>query len=125
MSSEVFIGIDLVNIPRVKRILSHCGEMFINRIAVAEEIDYYRHRSDRRLLEGVATLFAMKEAIKKIFLQKQINPGWKQFQIYHDASGKPWVAFSEASLIPVFQKISLSISHTHEFVVAVAVGLSQ
>jgi len=125
MTPEVFIGIDLVSLQKIKKVLTHCGEKFIERIASADEIDYYRHRSDRRLTEGVASLFAMKEAIKKIFLQREINPGWKQMRIHHDPSGKPWVVFSEGSLDSIFEKISLSLSHTQDLVVAVAVGVDQ
>jgi len=124
MSLEVFIGIDLVNLSKIKRVFNRYGEKFVYRIASANETEYYRQGSERRFMEGIASLFAMKEAIKKLFLQKQQNPGWKQIQVYHHPSGKPWVSFSEGSFNHIFKKISLSLSHTAEYVVAVAVGVS-
>ena len=125
MIPEVCIGIDMVNLFKMKRTLTRSGEKFLNRIITPDEIKYYLHKSEQRYIEGIASLFAIKEAIKKIFLQKDMNPGWKQIQVYHQPSGKPWVAFPEGPFNQVFENISLSLSHTSELVVAVAVGVSR
>lgn len=125
MNPKIYIGIDLINLTRVKKTLSRCGERFVKRIATSAELEYYCDVSERRFIEGVASLFAIKEAVKKIFLQKDLNPNWKQIQVFHHSSGKPWVSLSEESLKQKFESISLSLSHTAEMVVAVAVGVER
>jgi len=125
MNPKVYIGIDLINLKKVKKTLNRCGERFVSRIASPTELEYYQGGSERRFIEGVASLFAIKEAVKKIFLQIDVNPSWKHIQVYHHPSGKPWVTFSQEPLQQKFETISLSLSHTPEMVVAVAVGVEK
>jgi holo-[acyl-carrier protein] synthase len=125
MNPKIYIGIDLINLLKVKKTLSRCGERFVNRIATPAELEYYCGGSERRFVEGVASLFAIKEAVKKICLQNGLNPNWKHIQVFHHPSGKPWVDFSEKRLKQKFENISLSLSHTAEMVVAVAVGVER
>jgi holo-[acyl-carrier protein] synthase len=125
MNPKVYVGIDLINLSRVKKTLSRCEKRFVNRIATSAELEYYRGGSERRFIEGVASLFAVKEAVKKIFLQKNLNPSWKEIQVFHHPSGKPWISLTEEPLKQKFESISLSLSHTAEMVVAVAVGVER
>lgn len=125
MNPKIYIGIDLINLLKVKKTLNRCGERFVNRIATPAELEYYRGKSERRFVEGVASLFAIKEAVKKIFLQNELNPSWKHIQVFHHPSGKPWVALSEKILQQKFENISLSLSHTAEMVIAVAIGVER
>ena len=73
MNPKIYIGIDLINLTS-KKTLSRCGERFVKRIATSAELEYYCDVNERRFIEGVASLFAIKEAVKKIFLQKDLNP---------------------------------------------------
>ncbi|MCX6091200.1 MAG: holo-ACP synthase [Candidatus Atribacteria bacterium] len=125
MSLLVLIGIDVVEIKRVEVAIRRSGTHFVNRICTENEVAYYQHKGDRRFLEGVAALFAAKEAVKKLFLQKEINPGWKSITIIHNSSGKPAVFLSDVSFSTVFDSISLSLSHTREYVIAAAVGVNE
>lgn len=115
------VGIDLVEIPRIKKVFSRFPSAFLDRIATEEELNYYRGKSKKRLLEGVASLFATKEAVRKLYLQKGQNPRWKEVRLLHSQAGAPLIEVSP-SLKPFFEPIRVSLSHTSELVIAVAMG---
>jgi holo-[acyl-carrier protein] synthase len=115
---DIYIGVDLVDIERVKEAFLKFGSRFLEKLFNEEELHYY---TPKRLLEGVATLFASKEAVKKLYLQKDINPGWKDIFILHDHKRKIAVKIS-SKVPPVFEKICLSVTHTPKEVCAVALG---
>jgi len=116
---EIYIGVDLVDIERIKNAFLRFGNRFSEKLFNEEELSYY---APKRLLEGMATLFASKEAVKKLYLQKDINPGWKDILILHDRNRKIMVKAS-TRVPPTFEKIHLSVTHTPKEVCAVAVGL--
>lgn len=115
------VGIDLVEIPRIEKAFSRFPLAFPDRLATEEELSYYQGKSKKRLLEGIASLFASKEAIRKLYLQKGRNPSWKEIRLLHTKTGAPLVEVSP-SLKPFFSLIKISLSHTSELVIAVAVG---
>lgn len=77
------IGIDLVEIARVE-----LRDSFLNRILSEEERkEYALIGSEKQKKEYAAGRFAAKEAIFKATQ----DPGYLQYSILHDASGKPYV----------------------------------
>ncbi|MGC8778525.1 MAG: holo-ACP synthase [Candidatus Caldatribacteriaceae bacterium] len=119
--SRPLIGIDLVEIERIHRVLLEFGDRFLDRIFGEEELEFYRGKSQKRFQEGVAALFASKEAVKKLFLQEGERIGWKDVQILHTISGKPVVQL-RPPFDQRFQYVSLSISHSSSLVVAVTIA---
>lgn len=117
------VGVDVVEIGRVTRVLSLFGERFITRLFHDEELAFYRGKSSQRWREGVTALFASKEAIKKLFLQRGFSLAWKDIVVFHTPSGEPRVYLKRGG--EVFQGISLSFAHSRGIVVAVAVGMAQ
>lgn len=118
---SVLVGIDLVEIEEIRHALLKFGGRFLNRIFEQEELDFYLGKGEKRFQEGVAALFASKEAVKKLFLQKEERIGWKAIRVLHTSSGKPVVRLS-SPFDERFQHVSLSISHSRLTVVAVAVA---
>ena len=116
-----FVGVDVVEIARIARVLSLFGERFLRRLFSPEELAYYRGKGMRRWQEGVAALFASKEAVKKLFLQRGYSLGFRDITILHTSMGEPRVFVARGG--EVFQRISLSFSHSRDVVVAVAVGV--
>jgi phosphopantetheine--protein transferase-like protein len=121
MVSEVLVGVDVVEIERVAEALRLFREKFVFRLFAEEEVAFYRGRGQRRWQEGLAALFAGKEAVKKLFLQKGLSLGWRDIRILHSPSGEPQVLLEKSN--GVFCKITLSLSHSREIVVAVALGV--
>jgi len=61
----VGVGIDLVEVARVRRLLERYGERFLKRIYLPEEISYALSRKDPA--PSLAARFAAKEAFIKAF----------------------------------------------------------
>lgn len=118
---NIFVGIDLVEINKIRKTFANFGNRFLKRVFEEEELDFYRNKGKKRFEEGIAALFASKEAVKKIFLQGEKKIGWREVRILHTNSGKP-VVRCMPPFDQVFEQISISISHSSSTVVAVAVG---
>lgn len=109
------IGIDLVDIERMRRILGRHAERFEEKAFTAAERDYCRRHRDP--VPHFAARFAAKEAIAKA-LGTGIGAdlGWHDMEIGHAANGRPVVTLSGAGL--AFAKAhgitQVMISLTHE-----------
>ncbi len=104
------IGIDLVEIARIVKDIDRLA----NKILSLEEIEEYSKLNLlKRKAEYVAGRWAAKEAIYKA-LNEQKGYDYKDFSILNLPSGKPYVKSSIAL------NIEISISHTDNYVTAVA-----
>ena len=82
------IGIDIVNIKRMKKILKNNGSRFKNKIFSENEINYCEKKRDPGPF--YAKRFAAKEAFTKALgtgIRKDIN--LKNIIIFNDVYGKP------------------------------------
>ena len=117
----VGIGVDIVDIPRMRRALERQGERFVRRVFTAAEREYCR--SHRDPAPYFAARFAAKEA-----LFKAIGTGWAQGVTWLDAEvrreehGAPRVALTgragEISRSLGTRAIHVSLSHSEEAAVA-------
>jgi holo-[acyl-carrier protein] synthase len=120
----VGIGVDVVDIRRLRRALERQGERFMQRIYTAGEQEYCRAHRDPA--PYFAARFAAKEA-----LFKALGTGWAQGVTWLDAEirnndqGAPWLALrgrtEEASRELSVRKIHLSLSHSEEAAVALVI----
>jgi len=120
----VGIGVDVVDIRRLRRALERQGERFMRRIYTAGEQEYCRAHRDPA--PYFAARFAAKEA-----LFKALGTGWAQGVTWLDAEirnndqGAPWLALrgrtEEASRELSVQKIHLSLSHSEGAAVALVI----
>ncbi len=115
------IGIDIVQIGRVKRMIEEYGDRFLNRTFTQKEIAYCQGKS--RPSQHYAGRFAAKEALMKaagqalVFTEIEIEaPGGKPPAIR--TSGKAKETIAKLGI----KKIFLSISHDHEYAVAQVVA---
>ena len=117
--SDIFIGTDIVSIPRLtKTINSSQGDKFINRIFTENEIIYCNNKVDSFI--HFAGRFAAKEAITKAVLssEKIVSINMKSIEIISGKNHKPEVNLIISSDLKFQCKVS--ISHTDEFAVAFA-----
>ena len=121
-------GIDLVDCPRIEKMVQDHGERFINRVFTAAEQAYAEANKDR--IEKLAGRFAAKEAILKL-----MGTGWRgkiawtDIEVVNNKSGQPEVGLSgEVKKIAErlgIKHISVSITHTANFAIASAVALAE
>ena len=120
----VGIGIDIVDIRRLRRALERQGDRFLMRVFTAAERDYCRAHRDAA--PYFAARFAAKEA-----LFKALGTGWAQGVTWHDAEvlrnekGAPSLALSgraeEISRSLGTQSVHVSLSHSEEAAIAIVI----
>ncbi len=89
----VGLGIDLVEVARVRRMLERRGERALRRLLTESELAYVLSRPDPA--PHVAARLAAKEAVYKAFqnLPGSAGIGWRDIEVSRDGSGRPAVRF--------------------------------
>ena len=103
------IGIDIVEISRIRDLYEKYGYKFLSRILHEEEIDIIKCRKD--IFPTVAGRFAAKEALVKASGDKTFN--FKNVCVLNDKDGKPF--------FKNMQQFELSISHERNYAVAMVI----
>jgi len=121
--SQSGIGIDIVEIRRLKKVSRKWGDAFLNKVYTSRELAYAR--SKRFPEQHLAARFAAKEAIFKALGEVERDfVGWKNIEILNDAYGKPMVRWhGDAERVRRKRKIKgavVSLSHTENYAVASA-----
>jgi len=118
------IGIDLIEVARVKSSLEKFGERFVNRILLPDEIAYCQ--SHKEPAPFVAARFAAKEAISKAFgtgIGTQL--GWHDMEVRKHGSGEPFVVLHGGGLKLLASRggkyVLISLSHTAHHATAMAI----
>lgn len=115
------IGSDLVEIQRIRGVLSRHPQRFMHKIFTHVERSYCLKRKDPAA--HFAARFAAKEAIVKA-MGSGFRAGidWLDIEISNDAHGKPTVTFSPALQQKISaQEFEISITHSKEYAMAVAI----
>jgi len=120
-------GIDLVDCPRIEQMIERHGERFIRRVFTDAEQAYAEKNKNE--VEKLAGRFAAKEAVLKL-----VGTGWRgkiawtDIEIINNAAGQPEVTLGgEVKKIADelgIKHVSVSITHTANFVIASAVALA-
>ena len=118
------IGVDIVEIPRIRAALAHprTGERFRARVFTDDEVAYCERR--RHAQESYAARFAAKEAMMKALGAAM---GWREIEVVR-GSGAPTIrlydrAQTRAAALGI-RRIHLSLSHTAETAIAFVVAES-
>ncbi|MFQ5795894.1 MAG: holo-ACP synthase [Candidatus Bipolaricaulia bacterium] len=108
------VGIDLVEVPRFKRIVDKRGDRFLARVFTPAELDHCFNK--KRTFESLAARFAAKEAFVKA-IGGWNGLGWKQIEVKNKPSGQPYLEIhgDEQSR---FGTIHLSLTHTERYAIA-------
>jgi holo-[acyl-carrier protein] synthase len=87
------IGVDLAQIPRLRRVLERWDERFLRRVFTEQEIAYCRARRDP--VPHLAARFAAKEAVLKALgtgLSMGVN--WREIEVRRARGEAPMVVLS-------------------------------
>ena len=123
--SAVGLGVEKVEIKRARAMLTVKGAHVKDRLMTAAEAEYCRSRPDPA--EHVAVRLAAKEAVYKA-LQGSNSArgiGWRDIEVTRAPDGRPDVALTGLAAARAREigvtRVLLSLSHTHEAAVAVAI----
>ncbi len=118
------VGIDLIEVERIKASYERFGERFVSRVLRAEETAYcLSHKEPAPFL---AARFAAKEAISKAFgTGIGAKLGWLDMEVGRKDSGEPFVILHDGGLKLLEERkartVWLSLSHTQAHATAVAI----
>ncbi|MGA9389238.1 MAG: holo-[acyl-carrier-protein] synthase [Candidatus Sulfotelmatobacter sp.] len=114
-------GIDIAEVPRIRRSIERFGGRFLLRVFTAGEIEYCDSKANRA--ERYAARFAAKEAAMKA-LGTGWNHGvaWRDCEVVRLPGGRPSISFhgkaAELAAKLGIRNAALSISHTAEQAIA-------
>jgi len=118
------IGIDLVEIDRLKKSVVKFGDRFLNRLFTENEIKYCQSKSNS--YQHFAVRFAAKEAfLKAIGTGLRDGITWHQIEIINDKQGKPSI-LTHDKCHEILEKLDvrnpkLSLSHIRQHGIAVVI----
>ncbi len=118
------VGIDLADVPRIKKAIDHYGDRFLSRIFTPWEIQYCQGKINPEL--SFAARFAVKEAVfKAIGTGFAQGVKWTSVEVVNDRRGQPEVRLGRAIRQHIgVKEIMISLSHTREYAVACAILVS-
>jgi holo-[acyl-carrier protein] synthase len=115
------IGVDVVDVNRMKAMLEEHGERFVERVFTAAEASYCRAKKNPH--EHYAARFAAKEAVSKAMATGWAESfNWKDVEVVNEPSGAPTIVlYNTLAALLDSCRVHISISHTESTVVAFAV----
>jgi holo-[acyl-carrier protein] synthase len=119
------VGIDLVDLERVRLLLANKGEHAMTRFFSERERDYLATRADAT--GHAAARIAAKEAVYKAMqsLRGARAIGWREIEISRDSEGKPAIELHglAARLSAESGGLRIQISLTHSAISAGAIAV--
>ncbi len=106
------MGVDIVHVPRIKKLMDEHGERFLKKILSDEEISRIPRVAGELYVSG---RFAAKEALVKacgtVF-------GFSEVSVLNEGSGRPYFSGAAFAEISGGGRVHLSISHDTDYAVA-------
>ena len=122
------IGTDIVECPRIGKMIEQYGELFLRRVYTAREVRYCQSR--KHAIEHFAGRWAAKEAILKAMgtgWSRGIS--WTDVEVRSNEAGQPQVMVGgiakELARERGIASIMISISHCRTYATAYAMALAQ
>ncbi len=114
------IGVDIIEVDRIRQSVEEAGEQFLNRVFTRLEIEYCSSKSNR--YQHLAARFAAKEAVSKALATGWAGDfRWKDVEVMNDPSGQPRVTLHGRLREKLASAaVLLSLSHSDHHVVAMA-----
>jgi len=120
MSEIEGVGIDLVEVGRIRSLVERWGDRFLARVFTPHEIEYCMRRSGP--YERLAARFAAKEAVfKAIGRGWGQGSAWTEVEIRSDGRSRPRVVLRGGVRgLAAGREVMVSLSHTKTYAAAVA-----
>ncbi len=124
----VGVGTDIVEIPRIGKMIERHGEHFLQRVYTEDEIRYCQRRKES--FQHFAGRWAAKEAVMKTLGTGWTRGvGWLDIEVATKRSGQPLInirgtAREIANHLGIGD-VLISISHCRAYAMATAIALTQ
>ncbi len=118
---NIAVGIDIIEVDRVRKVYEHHGERFLRRVFTEREIQQCRGKMNR-----FAARFAAKEAISKALGTGIHGVAWREMEIVQLRSGRPTVRLHGKAKLRAEQlgisAFDVSMSDLAHFSIAIAIA---
>ena len=119
-----YIGVDIIEIGRIKEAVESWGEKFLRRVYTESELAVYRNKPP-----SLAARFACKEAVMKLLGTGRMGINWQEIETLSHTSGQPRVnlygrAQAKADELGI-KAIAVSLSHSKEYAIAYVSAVSE
>ncbi|MEJ2195080.1 MAG: holo-ACP synthase [Ignavibacteriaceae bacterium] len=116
------IGIDIIEINRIKKNIEKHGDKFLSRVFSSNEIKYCLPKANK--YQHFAARYAAKEAVYKALASGwQEGLSWQDIEISNEPNGMP-IAIVSGKLKIFFsddKQLKISMSHSRDYVTCVAI----
>ena len=114
------VGIDIVEIDRIKNALEKWNARFLEKVFTETEINYCNSKANPA--QHFAARFAAKEAFYKALPKnKEYSVSWKEIEVISMKDGNPVIRFIDKRKELASINVHLSLSHSLNSAVAVVV----
>jgi holo-[acyl-carrier protein] synthase len=116
------IGIDIIEIDRIKESVDEYGNQFLNKVYTDDELKYCLSKKNK--YQHLAARFAAKEAIyKAISSNWDSELSWHDMEIINAPNGMPEVKFKGnlEKFLSNEKSLKISMSHSRDYVVCMAI----
>jgi holo-[acyl-carrier protein] synthase len=119
---NVAVGIDIIEVDRVRKVYEHHGERFLRRVFTEQEVLQCRGKVAR-----LAGRFAAKEAISKALGTGMHGVKWREMEVVQLRSGRPSVRLHGTAKLRAEQlglsAFDVSIADLAQLSIAIAVAV--
>lgn len=129
MTTEVKgIGVDLAQIPRLRRVVERWANRFLRRVFTEEELAYCRRRRDP--IPHLAARFAAKEAtLKALGTGLRMGVNWREMEVRRERGEAPTMTLSGRCRAIADakggQRVLLSLTHDGDYAFAQAMLIGE
>jgi len=120
------IGVDIIEIDRIKGSIEKYGDSFLKKIYTQTELDYCLTKSNK--YQHLAARFAAKEAVyKALTTGTQEKAGWQNIEILNKPNGMPVVKLKGTleKFLTNGNSLKISMSHSNNYVTCFAIVYRQ
>jgi holo-[acyl-carrier protein] synthase len=123
MSRVLGVGVDLTQMPRLRRVVARWDERFLQRVFTEQELAYCRRRRDP--IPHLAARFAAKEAtLKALGTGLRMGVNWRELEVRRERGQAPTMVLSGRCRAIAEAKggrqVLLSLSHDGDYAMAQA-----
>jgi holo-[acyl-carrier protein] synthase len=116
------IGIDIIEIDRVRESVEKFGDRFLNKIYTQKELDYCLKKKYK--YQHLAARFAAKEAVYKALATGwDEDVSWQNIEISNEPNGMPVVTLQGKlkKFLSKNKELKISMSHSRDYVACMAI----
>jgi holo-[acyl-carrier protein] synthase len=122
-ASKTAIGVDIIEVDRIRRAVSRWQDSFLKRIYTPAELENHSNVS------SLAARFAAKEAVMKALGTGIKGAGWKDIEVLSHGNGAPSIKLYgralETSRELGLSRFDVSLSHSRKYAIAFVIGYAE